>query len=120
MWDNPYMIGTPAGRLIMDVLEKWAQFDDNTNLQGSACPGERMKITGCIPQAKFEYEVKSTSLRIAVNQFQSDYPDAEITLVDGKEVVDICESCDLPILDGEQYWHDSDGIFWHVVCPEPE
>ena len=39
-----------------------------------------------------------------------------ITYVDGKEVIGMCEDCARPIIDGEEYLSDEDGITWHKSC----
>jgi hypothetical protein len=78
-----------------------------------------MVIIGIVPQHAVSYPTKLESLRLAVVNFRETYPGAELVAVDGRDVVSICENCDLPILEGDRYWHDRDGINWHVDCDDP-
>jgi len=43
--------------------------------------------------------------------------DAQIRTVNGRECIGGCEVCGEPILDGQQYNYDSDGVMWHGRCP---
>jgi hypothetical protein len=74
----------------------------------------KMDITGIIPQREVNYPTKETDLEKAVAKFYEINPDAEITSIDGREVVAMCENCGMPIFIEEQaYLHDEDGIYWH-------
>lgn len=78
-----------------------------------------MKIEGYIPQREVKHEAKTDSLKKAVGAFQRKFPMARIEAVDDKFVEGICESCEMPILEGEEYRHDSEGIVWHKGnCPK--
>jgi hypothetical protein len=41
---------------------------------------------------------------------------ARIEAINGREVWDYCEACARPILDGQEYHYDSEGMTWHVRC----
>ena len=39
-----------------------------------------------------------------------------IDYIDGEFVVGMCEDCMRPIIEGEEYNHDEEGITWHKSC----
>lgn len=49
----------------------------------------------------------------------SDVPKgATITEVNSRQCIGMCEVCGGPILEGQQYHHDSEGVTWHAGrCP---
>ena len=74
----------------------------------------KLDITGIIPQREVNYPTKETDLEKAVAKFCEINPDAEITSIDGREVIAMCENCGMPIFSEEQaYLYDEDGIYWH-------
>ena len=54
-------------------------------------------------------EVECTDLAT----FQREHPGFKIQTIDDVLVVADCEVCDDPIMDGEDYYHDSEGVTWH-------
>ena len=44
---------------------------------------------------------------------------ARVTSVNGREVIGYCESCGMPILDGQASGRDIEGVTWHMDCPSP-
>jgi len=72
-----------------------------------------MNITGVIPQKEVYFPTKETDLKKAVAKFYDQNHDAEITSIDGRNVVGICEECELPIFEDESYQRDDYGIYWH-------
>ncbi|WP_319764445.1 hypothetical protein [Maridesulfovibrio sp.] len=34
--------------------------------------------------------------------------------------VSLCEVCGLPVFSDDEHLRDSEGIYWHEVCPEAE
>jgi len=42
--------------------------------------------------------------------------DAQIVAVNGREVVGTCEVCGHPVVEGQKYLRDSDGVMWHNQC----
>jgi len=75
-----------------------------------------MKITGVIPEEEVCHITKETDLDKAIGAFQRAYPNAEVMTIDGKAVIGDCESCGLPILEGQKHFRDDDGIIWHKTC----
>jgi len=43
-----------------------------------------------------------------------------IDSVDGSQCYGLCESCGAPILEGQDYQRDSEGIMWHFRCPDQD
>ncbi len=41
---------------------------------------------------------------------------AQITRVNGRESLGICENCGWPVLDGNKYYRYADGIIVHAHC----
>ena len=37
---------------------------------------------------------------------------------EGIEVTEVCESCLGPILEGEKYFYDAEGYYWHQECDD--
>lgn len=31
-------------------------------------------------------------------------------------IIGLCESCENPIFEDEEYWHDEEGVVWHKKC----
>jgi hypothetical protein len=69
-----------------------------------------MNITGIIPQQEVHYSTKETDMEKDISAFQDLHPDAEITDIDGREVIGMCENCDTPIFWDQPFEWDVDGI----------
>lgn len=39
-----------------------------------------------------------------------------VDMVGDTEVVAMCEICELPILESDEFYADSEGIYWHRAC----
>jgi hypothetical protein len=42
---------------------------------------------------------------------------AQILAVNGRYCIGRCEACSRPILEGQKYYYDSEGVTWHERCP---
>lgn len=42
---------------------------------------------------------------------------AQIEAVNGRECIGCCEVCGRPILEGQKYKSDAEGVTWHERCP---
>lgn len=42
--------------------------------------------------------------------------DAEIISVDGDAFIDRCEVCGGPVVEGDSYLGDAEGVVWHKDC----
>lgn len=59
-----------------------------------------------------EWHLCGTSRRLA------DVPKgACVDRINDREVIATCEGCGGPIIDGQAYGFDADGIYWHDKCP---
>jgi hypothetical protein len=51
-------------------------------------------------------------------EFHKEHPDADVQFIDGKFLVGTCEACDKPILQGDEYIQDDDGIRLCKACAD--
>jgi len=93
--------------------------------ESTATEPRRVVVSGSITQT---IEVEAESIAEGVRAWQekagSGYPDGweEANDPDGAfgDIHGGCESCELPILEGEPFVTDDDGIMWHVRCDDSE
>ncbi len=77
------------------------------------CTYERITTTTTL-------SISGDSEAIVASRAQRHRPDGfRLTAVGERDVIDICEGCGNPILDGEDYKADDDGVRVHTVC-DPE
>ena len=75
---------------------------------------------------KSNTEIEAEDLVSAKEAFKSKHPsnkDSPMYFIDGEsgekyDVIGICEICDLPIINTEDYQSDEDGINMHIKCLE--
>lgn len=68
-----------------------------------------MKITGTVTKT-IHWTSTCEDPGEVVRTLRDKYPGIRIDIVDGREVVDVCEACDAPLYDGSVYGTDSEGI----------
>jgi hypothetical protein len=61
-----------------------------------------LKVLGAIPVQEVTEEYPDHSdLKEVVQNFKDQYPDADISSIDGKIVEGLCEACSIPIFEGD-------------------
>ncbi len=48
----------------------------------------------------------------SIERFRREHPDADITHINGNEVIGVCEVCRLPLTHCSRYYQDGDGVMW--------
>ena len=61
-----------------------------------------------------EVDIPTNSKKEAAAQFVLRYPPCHILEIDGREFIGFCENTGHPILEGDNYQEDAEGVMWLV------
>lgn len=75
---------------------------------------KKFEITGIVEQEVTEV-IRSKSLSRAVRRFINNH-NCMPEVVNGKDVLYICESCSEPIFSGQKYGYGGEGVYLHDKC----